>query len=300
MSRSSRSTTTGLRLADRSRSGGDARRRASPSSGEIVYVLNNGTPTISGFRSPAAGSTPLEGSTRTLSCRRRRPRADRLQPRRRDARRHRARHERDQRATRSTRRGYAEGPETIPSSGATPYGFDFAGRLGGRDRGVRRRGRQGRRLLVRARRAGAARAGQRLGRRHAQRGLLGGDDEGRPLRLRDELRRRHDLELRRRRRRELELLEPVAGSTAARRDGHPRRGAHRRRPLPLRDRRRRTARLRLDGRRRRRASSPSASSTASRRRSPGSRRARCASSSRAGSAGGARTGRPTASRPAST
>ena len=93
------------------------------------------------------------------------------------------------------------------------------GRRADRDRGVRRRGRRGGGFLVLARRPGTARAGQRLGRRHPQRGLLGRGHERRALRLRDQLRRRHDLELRDRRRRQ---------PRAARRRSPPRRASARR------------------------------------------------------------------------
>ena len=135
-------------------------------------------------------------------------------------------------------------PPRHPSSGATPYGFDFTrdGTLVvteafGGDR------RRGRRVLVRRRRLEPV---SKQRREHAQRGLLGRRDEGRPLRLRDELRRRHDLELRDRRRRLARARStPVAGSTATRREGRPRRGALRGRPLPLRARRRRAQGLRV-------------------------------------------------------
>ena len=56
----------------------------------------------------------------------RRPGADRLQPGRPHAGRDRARHEQHQHL-RVNEHGLAEGPQTIASSGATPYGFDFAG-----------------------------------------------------------------------------------------------------------------------------------------------------------------------------
>ena len=57
----------GLGLADRVASGG-----ATPTSvavsGDLVYVLNNGTPDIAGFRIDAGRLVELEGSTRPLSA----------------------------------------------------------------------------------------------------------------------------------------------------------------------------------------------------------------------------------------
>ena len=115
----------GLRLAGRVGSGGSA-----PTSvavrGDLVYVLNNGTPNVSGFRLDGGAPTPLEGSARPLSS----ADADPAQ----------VAFTVDgsaliatERGTNSItsyavdERGYAEGPTTIRSSGQTPYGFDFAG-----------------------------------------------------------------------------------------------------------------------------------------------------------------------------
>ena len=112
----------GLRLADRVASGGSA-----PTSvavhGELVYSLNNGTPGISGFRLDGA-LTPIDDSRRPLSAGSD-PAQIAFSP--------------DGRALVVTERGtnaistfavdehgFAAGPQTIPSSGATPYGFDFA------------------------------------------------------------------------------------------------------------------------------------------------------------------------------
>jgi 6-phosphogluconolactonase len=112
----------GLRLADRVASGGSA-----PTSvavrGALVYALNNGTPNISAFTLGQALS-PLDGSARTLGGD-----ADPAQ----------ISFSPDgrmlvvtERGTNSIstftvdERGFAGGPETIPSLGATPYGFDFA------------------------------------------------------------------------------------------------------------------------------------------------------------------------------
>ena len=78
-------------------------------------------------------------------------------------------------------------------------------------------------LVVQPRRR-LAQAGLRLGRQHAQRGLLGDRVQGRPLRLGDELRRRHDLALPRRRGR-----QPRARGAGGRVDGRARRACATRR-----------------------------------------------------------------------
>ena len=114
----------GLRLADRVASGGTAPTSIA-ASGNTVYALNNGTPNISGFVLADGGLTPLEGSARPLSAGDADPAQISFNP------------DGDtivvtERGTNAISaftiddRGYAEGPETIPSSGATPYGFDFA------------------------------------------------------------------------------------------------------------------------------------------------------------------------------
>ena len=114
----------GLRLADRVSSGG-SRPTSVAASGALVYVLNNGTPSISGFNLVDGKLTVLADSTRPLSA----PDADPAQISftvdggRLIA---------TERGTNSIssyvigEHGYAEGPETIKSSGQTPYGFDFA------------------------------------------------------------------------------------------------------------------------------------------------------------------------------
>ena len=113
----------GLRLAGRVGSGGSA-----PTSvavrGDVVYALNNGTPSISGFALADGRLTPLEGSTRALG-----EGADPAQiafsPDGRTL-------VVTERGTNSItayavdERGFAGAAETIPSSGVTPYGFDFA------------------------------------------------------------------------------------------------------------------------------------------------------------------------------
>jgi 6-phosphogluconolactonase len=119
-----RVTAEGLELAVCVPSGG-----STPTSvavhGDIAYVLNNGSPAIAGFSLGGDGLTPLEGSTRALA-----PGADPAQ----------LAFSPDGRTLVVTERGtnaistfavgedgLAEGPQTIASSGATPYGFDFAG-----------------------------------------------------------------------------------------------------------------------------------------------------------------------------
>src|SRR5690348_1858421 len=113
-----------LRLADRVSSGG-----TKPTSvtvkGALVYVLNNGSPNISGFSLADEKLAALADSTRPLSA----PNADPAQ----------ISFTVDSGGLIATERGtnsissyvidehgYAEGPETIKSSGQTPYGFDFA------------------------------------------------------------------------------------------------------------------------------------------------------------------------------
>jgi 6-phosphogluconolactonase len=104
---------------------------ASPTSvavrGDLVYVLNaGGTPNITGFRVATEGIVPLEGSTQPMSADSADPAQIAFSP--------------DGKTLVVTERGtnsistysigadgLAEGPTTIASSGATPYGFDFAG-----------------------------------------------------------------------------------------------------------------------------------------------------------------------------
>jgi 6-phosphogluconolactonase len=113
----------GLRLEATVASGG-----TTPTSvavhGDRAYVLNNGSPNISGFQLDGQGLSPVEGSTRALG-----DGADPAQ----------VSFSPDGRTLVVTERGtdaissfaiggdgLAERPTTIASSGATPYGFDFA------------------------------------------------------------------------------------------------------------------------------------------------------------------------------
>jgi 6-phosphogluconolactonase len=115
----------GLRLASTVPSGG-----SKPTSiavrGPLVYVLNNGSATIDGFRLDGARLEPIEGSTRPLSAGDAdgaqvafNPNGNLLVV--------------TERGTNSISsyaiddQGLADGPTTIPSSGQTPYGFDFTG-----------------------------------------------------------------------------------------------------------------------------------------------------------------------------
>lgn len=112
-----------LRLTDRVATGG-----AMPTSvavrGDLVYVLNNGTPNISGLRIDDGRLVALEGSVRPLSA----AEADPAQ----------ISFSVDGRTLVVTERGtdsistyavdddgYAAGPTTTRSIGKTPYGFDF-------------------------------------------------------------------------------------------------------------------------------------------------------------------------------
>jgi 6-phosphogluconolactonase len=113
----------GLRLAARVASGGSV-----PTSvavrGDLMYVLNNGTPSVSGFRLEDDGLKLLDGSIHELGGD-----ADPAQiafsPDGRTI-------VVTERGTNSItafavdERGFAGESETIRSSGATPYGFDFA------------------------------------------------------------------------------------------------------------------------------------------------------------------------------
>jgi len=111
----------GLRLAGRARSGG-----SKPTSvavhGTLVYVLNNGAPSISGFTLADGKLTELGGSTRPLSSA--------------DANPAQVSFTADGKVLIVTERGtntissyvidesgYAQDPATIKSSGQTPYGF---------------------------------------------------------------------------------------------------------------------------------------------------------------------------------
>ena len=113
----------GLRLADRVGSGGRRPTSVAVRDG-LVYVLNNGTPNISGFTLVKGKLVALEDSTRPLSS----EDADPAQ----------ASFSADGRALVVTERGTnsissysidelgrAHGLATVKSSGQTPYGFDF-------------------------------------------------------------------------------------------------------------------------------------------------------------------------------
>src|ERR687888_536700 len=116
----------GLRLADRAASGGSGPTSVAVHD-DLVYVLNNGSASIDGFRVSDGTLIALEGSSRPLSA----PDADGAQ----------VSFSRDGRTLVVTERGtnsissyavdehgYADGPMTIASAGATPYGFDFTAR----------------------------------------------------------------------------------------------------------------------------------------------------------------------------
>jgi 6-phosphogluconolactonase (cycloisomerase 2 family) len=111
----------GLRLADRAGSGG-SKPTSVAVSGALVYVLNNGTPSISGFRLADGKLTEIPASTRKLSSADADPAQVSLTA--------------DGTMLIVTERGtdtissylidehgQAQGPATIKSSGQTPYGF---------------------------------------------------------------------------------------------------------------------------------------------------------------------------------
>lgn len=119
----------GVALVDRLSSGGAAPTSCAIS-GDLVYVLNNGSPNIAGFRIDGGRLVALADSQRPLS-------SDDADPAQ-------IAFSRDGRTLVVTERGtdsistyvvddrgYAAGPTTIASMGRTPYGFDFTadGRL---------------------------------------------------------------------------------------------------------------------------------------------------------------------------
>src|ERR1700758_5325280 len=111
----------GLRLADRVGSGG-SKPTSVAVSGALVYVLNNGTPNISGFNLTDGKLAALAGSARPLSGADADPAQVSFTPGG-------AAVIVTERGTNSIssyvidQRGYAQGPATIKSSGQTPYGF---------------------------------------------------------------------------------------------------------------------------------------------------------------------------------
>ena len=111
----------GLRLADRAGSGG-SKPTSVAVSGALVYVLNNGTPNISGFNLADGKLTVLPGSARPLSGADADPAQISFTPGG-------GALIATERGTNSIstyvldQRGYAQGPTTIKSSGQTPYGF---------------------------------------------------------------------------------------------------------------------------------------------------------------------------------
>jgi len=111
----------GLGLADRAGSGG-SKPTSVTVSGALVYVLNNGTPNISGFHLTDGKLTALAGSARPLSGADADPAQISFTPGG-------GALIATERGTNSIssyvldQRGYAQGPATIKSSGQTPYGF---------------------------------------------------------------------------------------------------------------------------------------------------------------------------------
>jgi 6-phosphogluconolactonase len=114
----------GLRLADRVGSGG-----SNPTSvatrGGLVYVLNNGTPSVSGFKLVDGKLNAIADSTRSLS-------QDDADPAQISFTVNGKALIATERGTNSIssyvidENGFAQGPTTIKSSGQTPYGFGFA------------------------------------------------------------------------------------------------------------------------------------------------------------------------------
>src|SRR5262249_55782534 len=110
----------GLRLADCVGSGGSGPTSVA-ASGALVYVLNNGTPNISGFNLTDGKLTPLAGSARPLSGADADPAQISFTPGG-------GALIATERGTNTIssyvvdQRGYAQGPATIKSSGQTPSG----------------------------------------------------------------------------------------------------------------------------------------------------------------------------------
>jgi len=187
----------GLRLADRVASGGRAPTSVAAHE-SIVYALNTGSegaaPNITGFTLADGKLSALEGSTKPLSADEADPAQVSFSP--------------DGETLVVTERG---------TNSISAYAIDETGHAGAdddrvlrrnsvrvrlrcrgrrrRDRGVRRGAGPSGRVLLRCGRAGPTDADQWVDRRYSQRGVLGSYDEGRTVRLRDELRRRDDLEL---------------------------------------------------------------------------------------------------------
>jgi 6-phosphogluconolactonase (cycloisomerase 2 family) len=112
----------GLRLLDRAAAGTTPTSVAARDG--LVYVLANGDAAVSGFRIDGEALVELPGSRRSLSG----EAADGAQVSFSPDGRTLVVTERGSNSISSFRvdeRGYADGPETIPSAGATPYGFDF-------------------------------------------------------------------------------------------------------------------------------------------------------------------------------
>ena len=119
-----RVTAEGLELAARAPSGGSA-----PTSvavhGDFAYVLNNGSPGIAGFSLAGDSLQPIDGSEGALAAG-----SDPAQVAFSPDGRVLVVTERGTNAISTfmvDERGLVEAPQTIASSGATPYGFDFAG-----------------------------------------------------------------------------------------------------------------------------------------------------------------------------
>jgi 6-phosphogluconolactonase len=111
----------GLRLTDRVGSGG-SRPTSVAVSDALIYVLNNGTPNISGFNLTDGRLTALADSTRPLSSADADPAQISFTPGGGAL----IATERGSNSISSyilDQRGYAQGPTTIKSSGQTPYGF---------------------------------------------------------------------------------------------------------------------------------------------------------------------------------
>ena len=166
----------GLRLEDRVDSGGSTPTSVAVS-GELVYVLNNGTPCITGFNLSNGKLTPLEDSTRQLSADDADPAQISFSVDGARADRDRAWDEQHQQLC-DRRAGLCGRPDHDRVQGPDAVRLRLhAEGLADRHRGLRRRCRRGGCFLVCRCRRGRTHRGQRLGWRHPQRGLLGRGDE---------------------------------------------------------------------------------------------------------------------------
>ena len=176
----------------------------------LVYVLNTGTPSLTGYRLSGQGLAPITGAEYPLSAANADPAQVGFDPAGQYHHRHRAGHECDRRVPSGEGRsaGSTDGDRVV---GPDPVRIhDHGRRRPGRDRGLRRAEGEGGSFLICVRRFRCT-ASYGIDRERSQRDLLGSRNKRRPLRLHHELRRRRDLALRGRRDGTLTLEDATAG-----------------------------------------------------------------------------------------